>query len=127
MTKVFLFTIPICSGLQITPDPKEYRTLHTLPSVCEVEEAVRLREAVLHIVTYCTRDDVDEVISVRFSGTPIERKLCGDMDYFERLHLSEPLKFVQAKTNLEESYAKVEVEVSYHLLCYSSLTAPTTQ
>jgi len=112
----------------ITPDIKEYRSLHSLPYVPERENnMVELR---IIICNPGCNPSGEEIISVRLKGeevTLVERAFrlhhLEDLYYAERLVLPEIPKYAQAKTDRDETSARVEIAIIYSIPDYAPLTS----
>jgi len=119
---------PHALTVEITPDIKEYRSLHSLPLVPEREVSmVELRVIIRN--PGCNPSE-EEVISVRLRGeeeTLVERSFLlhhlEDLYYAERLMLPEMPKYAQAKTDRDETSARVTITIIYSIPDYAPLTS----
>ena len=120
---------PHALTVEITPDIKEYRSLHSLPSVPErgMSSMVELRVIIRN--PGCNPSE-EEIISVRLRGgeeTLVERAFrlhhLEDLYYAERLVLPEMPKYAQAKTDRDETSARVEIAIIYSIPDYAPLTS----
>jgi len=119
---------PHAQTIEMTPDIKEYHSLHSLLSVPERENnMVELR---IIIRNPGCNPSGEEVISVRLRGeeeTLVERAFrlhhLEDLYYAERLVLPEMPKYAQAKTDRDETSARVEIAIIYSIPYYAPLTS----
>ena len=112
----------------MTPDIKEYRTLHSLPPVPE-REAGMIELRVIIRNPGCNPSE-EEIISVRLGSggeTLVERAFrlhhLEDLYYAERLVLIETPKYAQAKTDRDETSAEVALTIIYSIPDYVPLTS----
>ena len=119
---------PHAQTVEITPDIKEYRSLHSLPPV--PERGVGMVELRVIILNPGCNPSEEEIISVRLRGeeeTLVERAFrlhhLEDLYYAERLMLPEMPKYAQAKTDRDETSARVEIAIIYSIPDYAPLTS----
>ena len=117
---------PLVQTVVMTPDIKEYRTLHSLPPV--PERGVGMVELRVIILNPGCNPSEEEIISVRLRGeeeTLVERAFrlhhLEDLYYAERLVLPEIPKYAQAKTDRDETSARVEIAIIYSIPDYAPL------